>query len=144
MSKSDLTIAALDESFGPKTYQCLDVSGSTPQTYKTDTFEGKVLTLHRPTFDPSIEKSAFPYDWHFKGRRRLWELRIQGKFRKDPEATGADFRFGVELHRPTPANRMQRAFTEYTVSMMQALLGDLYHSFGDDESVPENARRFGR
>eukprot|EP00929_Paragymnodinium_shiwhaense_P076189 TRINITY_DN39127_c0_g1_i1.p1 TRINITY_DN39127_c0_g1~~TRINITY_DN39127_c0_g1_i1.p1 ORF type:complete len:484 (-),score=109.01 TRINITY_DN39127_c0_g1_i1:385-1836(-) len=45
---------------------------------KTEFFEGRALFMHRES-DPSM-----PHQWHFEKRRRNWECRVQGRFKRKP------------------------------------------------------------
>ncbi|CAE7900333.1 unnamed protein product [Symbiodinium microadriaticum] len=48
---------------------------------ENDNFIGKVLLLYRPT--EGLDR-GHPYYDHFRSRKRGWELRLQGKFKKAP------------------------------------------------------------
>mmetsp|Transcript_42700 Transcript_42700/g.97202 ORF Transcript_42700/g.97202 Transcript_42700/m.97202 type:complete len:553 (-) Transcript_42700:145-1803(-) len=46
-------------------------------------FQGRVVCVHRPTHCPSLEPEWDPFfTQHFQGRKRLWEIRIQGRFKE--------------------------------------------------------------
>jgi len=97
---------------------------------------GNILPLHRPTWNKALDKSGnYPYGDHFKGRKRLWEMRMQFKFKKD--ATG--LRFGIELEEYVPLSAAAKKLMSITLAAMRQVAGsDLYHSPGDDpRTTPE-------
>jgi len=50
--------------------------------FSNDYFEGKVLFLHLADSDPTLKRAS--YDNHFDGKKRRFEIRIQGRFKVDP------------------------------------------------------------
>merc|ERR1712048_957383 len=53
-----------------------------------DNFTGSFLFMHRsPDSDGRGPAKASPYDWHFVGKSRRWEARVQGRFRKKTSGT---------------------------------------------------------
>lgn len=90
-----------------------------------------IIALHRPTYDASVEKSGhYPYASYFRGRKRLWEVRVQVRFKKLP--TGRIF-IGLETRNfPSTAAR-GKAMQRLLLRAIQAAVGsDFYQSDGDN------------
>jgi hypothetical protein len=95
--------------------------------------------LHRPTHNPALEKSGqYPYAQHFSGRKRLWEARIQIKFKQTPTAP---VQFGIELDDYVPLPAASKRLMSVVIAALRKVVGnDLYHSVGDDPKVTEGPR----
>jgi len=92
----------------------------------------KVLAMHRPTHEPWREKDAsYPFGWHLAGRRRLWEIRIQLQFKETPQS---QIYFGIMLGKYVPISFLQRQIQKTLVAACRSIVGDFYHSPGDDPS----------
>jgi len=100
--------------------------------FDNENCSGSFVPLHRPTYDSSLDKSGkFPYGDHFRGKKRIWELRYQLKFKKRP--TESKLFFGVECETYVPLNAATKRVMDFTVSSFRQLCGEsLYHSVGDD------------
>jgi len=111
------------------------VRANTPEPYVFDNAfcEGRVLVLHRPTYDAAVDKSGkFPYGDHFKGRKRLWELRVQFRVKAPVEGP---LLVGIELEKYVPLGASAKRLMGMTVAALKQVAGnDLYHSVGDDPS----------
>eukprot|EP00401_Gymnodinium_catenatum_P015011 CAMPEP_0117537094 /NCGR_PEP_ID=MMETSP0784-20121206/41789_1 /TAXON_ID=39447 /ORGANISM="" /LENGTH=491 /DNA_ID=CAMNT_0005333673 /DNA_START=18 /DNA_END=1493 /DNA_ORIENTATION=- len=84
--------------------------------------------LVRPTNSPHAE-SEYRYKWHFDGRRRLWEFRMQIQFRQVPE----DLYFGIEVDAYRPMTGSTRMAYSVLKRFIYAYFGrGFYHSSGDD------------
>jgi len=97
----------------------------------------RCLVLHRPTHEPSLNTSGdYPYGWHFHGRKRLWEVRVQARFKHLP--TGPIY-FGLELlggggHTTGFAKQVKNAL----LALIRRTMGDeFYQSPGDDAATTE-------
>lgn len=105
-----------------------------PEAYcwENEHCSGKYLPLFRPTADPSKDKpGVYPYHDHFKGRKRLWEQRMQFKFKKAPEGDGG-VRFGVQLPEYVPYGPWARRSMNIVVAALRRVVGqDLYYSPGE-------------
>mmetsp|Transcript_62219 Transcript_62219/g.157173 ORF Transcript_62219/g.157173 Transcript_62219/m.157173 type:complete len:382 (+) Transcript_62219:96-1241(+) len=115
------------------------VEGNTqhPAEFENDNCSGLLLALHRPTWNKALDKSCdYPYGDHFKGRKRLWEIRLQFRFKQDVQKP---MRFGIELEDYVPMNAASKKLMGLTVSALRQVAGnDLYHSPGDDpRKTPE-------
>ncbi|CAJ1368678.1 unnamed protein product [Effrenium voratum] len=62
-----------------RTVQCGLRTAAVP--LENENFKGQVLLLYRPT--EGLDR-GHPYFEHFQSRKRNWELRLQGKFKKAP------------------------------------------------------------
>jgi len=92
----------------------------------------KFVWMHRPTHEPHREKSMeYPFSWHLASRKRLWELRLQVRFHKVPQ--GRMF-FGIELEHFVPVSGLTRQAQKALVGACQRVVGDCYHTNGDDPS----------
>lgn len=108
--------------------------GNSEQGYPFDNefASGLFLATHRPTYDKALDKSGdWIYGEHYKGRKRLWEHRLQICFKKPIPRGG--LRFGIELEEYVPLNKPTKKLMEGVVSMLRRVVGnDLYHSVGDN------------
>jgi len=104
-----------------------------PVEFENDNCTGFFVTIHRPTLNKALDKSAeYPYGDHMKGRKRLWELRLQVKFK---EPVNDSLLIGIELEEYVPLNSAAQKLMALTVAALRRVAGnDLYHSIGDDPS----------
>jgi len=101
--------------------------------FENENCYGEFLPLHRPTHDASLENSGnYPYASHFKGRKRLWEMRWTFRFKHEVDG----LMFGVELDEYVPVNAATKRVMGLIVSMLRQTVGsELYHSPGDDPKI---------
>lgn len=104
-----------------------------PYKAENDLARLKILVLHRPTHDPAREASGdYPYSSHFMGRRRIWEVRIQIRFKKLPEGP---IYFGLET-RYIAGHTMSSGVKRIKNMLLGAVRGvigkEFHHSPGDD------------
>jgi len=78
-----------------------------------------------------LDKSGnYPYGDHFRGRKRLWELRVQFRFKEEVDS---NLLVGIELDNYVPLNAAAQRLMGLTVTALRQVAGqDLYHSVGDD------------
>eukprot|EP00930_Biecheleria_cincta_P057058 TRINITY_DN43060_c0_g1_i1.p1 TRINITY_DN43060_c0_g1~~TRINITY_DN43060_c0_g1_i1.p1 ORF type:complete len:384 (+),score=56.84 TRINITY_DN43060_c0_g1_i1:98-1249(+) len=101
-----------------------------PYTFDNENCSGLFLPMHRPTLDMASEADKYPYAAHFKGRKRLWEMRWQFRFK---HAVTDRMRFGIELEEYVPVNSGTRRLMEIIVAVLRQTVGsEVYHSTGDD------------
>eukprot|EP00403_Amphidinium_massartii_P016281 CAMPEP_0178414690 /NCGR_PEP_ID=MMETSP0689_2-20121128/23165_1 /TAXON_ID=160604 /ORGANISM="Amphidinium massartii, Strain CS-259" /LENGTH=405 /DNA_ID=CAMNT_0020035985 /DNA_START=137 /DNA_END=1351 /DNA_ORIENTATION=+ len=103
-----------------------------PATFDNDLCYIQGVALHRPTHDPERDAAGdYPYSWHFQGRKRVWEVRVQVRFKRLPE--GALY-FGLEMrYVPFTQSRSTRYAREIILAALRSVLGDeFYKSSGDD------------
>lgn len=96
----------------------------------------RVVALHKPTHESWREKKgAYPYGWHLKGRKRIWEIRLQMQFKVLPQGR---LYFGLELSKYVPLSQTSRQMQGVLVRALRGCVGnDLYHSPGDDPATVE-------
>eukprot|EP00746_Dinoflagellata_sp_MGD_P034207 gnl/MRDRNA2_/MRDRNA2_18166_c0_seq1.p1 gnl/MRDRNA2_/MRDRNA2_18166_c0~~gnl/MRDRNA2_/MRDRNA2_18166_c0_seq1.p1 ORF type:complete len:401 (+),score=60.20 gnl/MRDRNA2_/MRDRNA2_18166_c0_seq1:126-1328(+) len=101
-----------------------------PRLWENDTLRGKVIMMHKhPCADEGIGLNSA----HFRGRRRLWEVRVQVQFKRRPSGP---LYFGVEA-----SNKMVKpsAWTKYlvdaTVKLLRTVAHDTYLARGDNPAV---------
>lgn len=107
----------------------MPLNGSEPVTIDLENFEGRCLFLHRPL--ASYEDSAddgqgrgYPYEQHFQGRKRLWEWRLQGRFKRRPGTVYC----GIELEDYVPVSFGTRAMMRAILPLVKRVLQcDLLH-----------------
>lgn len=104
--------------------------------FENENCTGSLLFMHRPTDNPVLEKSGrYPYADHFVGRKRLWEARVQLKFKHTPSAPVV---FGIELDDYVPLTKAAKPLMGVVVAALRRVVGnDLYHSVGDDPSATD-------
>lgn len=107
----------------------------TPEVIENDLCSLKVVVMHKPTHDASLRKSyKYPYGSHLGGKKRLWEVRLQLRFKHAPVNP---LFFGVELSSFIALEWAARQAQKALVSACTTIVGDLYHTNGDD---PAQAR----
>mmetsp|Transcript_33092 Transcript_33092/g.60672 ORF Transcript_33092/g.60672 Transcript_33092/m.60672 type:complete len:463 (+) Transcript_33092:108-1496(+) len=100
-----------------------------PIEFELDNFVGRCLFIHRPvwSYDNDEDGRDYPYKQHFHGRRRLWEFRIQGHFKKRPGRLFA----GIELERYVPVSWATQAAMRGMLPLVQRVLGaEVVHELG--------------
>lgn len=106
-----------------------------PVVMENDLCKIKGIALHRPTHQPWREKNGdYPYSWHFQDRKRIWEVRIQMRFKRLPEGP---LYFGLEMRYVTmtlSANVM-RAKNLVLRALRSVIGSEFYQSPGEDPLV---------
>jgi len=99
--------------------------------FENDFLNGKGLALHQPTHAKHLEATGeYPYSWHLSGRKRLWEIRLQIRFKRIPQSK---VYFGLELGGYVPVSGFAKRVQQALVKMIRAAVGnDFYHSSGDN------------
>lgn len=114
-------------------YKQLTFNGPVPTDFESDNFYGKLLILHRPTssYDNKANGEAYPFKQHFHGRKRLWEWRLQGRFKRKPGVLYA----GIELEEYVHHNLAARTLTRAILPLVQRTLEckDVLHELGSEE-----------
>lgn len=118
------------ESFRP-----LIVNAPEPVEFETETFVGRCLFMHRPTSSYSNQDSgdAYPYKEHFHGRKRLWEWRLQGRFKRQPGLLYA----GIELEEYVAVTWGTRALMKGLLPLIQKAIGckQVHHEIGNEYDI---------
>lgn len=98
--------------------------------FECDFCTTKIVVMHKPTSDPAREKTKeYPFSSYLDGKKRLWEMRFQLRFKKVPD--GQLF-FGVELGRYVSLSTITKQAQKALVASCSAIVGDCYHSNGDN------------
>eukprot|EP00931_Biecheleriopsis_adriatica_P118469 TRINITY_DN93873_c0_g1_i1.p1 TRINITY_DN93873_c0_g1~~TRINITY_DN93873_c0_g1_i1.p1 ORF type:complete len:385 (-),score=56.36 TRINITY_DN93873_c0_g1_i1:52-1206(-) len=92
---------------------------------------GSWLCMHKPTDDPeTMERADYPHAEHLHGRKRLWEFRLQLKFR---EEVPGDMFFGCEQDRYYHVPTVEKYISSSVISLLRHASGDgMYQTHGDD------------
>lgn len=101
--------------------------------FENDNCCGSFLSLHRATYDKQLDASGhYPYGKYFMGKKRLWEARVQLRFKRSPPAQ-SDMFFGIELEQYVAMGRGSKRSMDMLVGMLKRVVGNqIYHSIGDD------------
>jgi len=97
---------------------------SGPTEFECDNFVGRCMLLHRPSWSyddgelQDLAQAHYPYKEHFHGRKRLWEWRIQGHFKRRPGLLYC----GVELEKYVPVNFATRTLMRGIIPLVQGAL----------------------
>lgn len=93
----------------------------------------KFLVLHKPTHEKEREVSGhYPYSWHLHGRKRIWEVRVQVRFKQPSKQTiyfGLEMRHAVGHQMSAGVNRIKGVLL---AAIKQQVGEQFYHSPGDD------------
>eukprot|EP00930_Biecheleria_cincta_P021732 TRINITY_DN16015_c0_g1_i1.p1 TRINITY_DN16015_c0_g1~~TRINITY_DN16015_c0_g1_i1.p1 ORF type:complete len:400 (-),score=45.08 TRINITY_DN16015_c0_g1_i1:139-1287(-) len=92
---------------------------------------GAWLCIHKPTNDPErIASGDYPYADHFHTRKRLWEFRLQLKFR---EPVDGEVIFGCEQDRYYHVPTVEKYISSTVIGLLRTAAGDaMYQTHGDD------------
>jgi hypothetical protein len=103
-----------------------------PWTFENDTCSWSMLSMLRATYNQELDKSGnYLYGKYFLGKKRLWELRVQFKFKR--RVRPDKVYLALELHKHVHLNRATKILMDMVVNLMRRAVGDqLYHSVGDD------------
>lgn len=112
-----------------RTHKPLQMNSGVPVEFENDNFKGRCMFLHRPSWSYDSKSTAtYAYKNHFHERKRLWEWRLQGHFKRLP---GVVY-FGAELEEYVPVNFATRTIMRGILPLMQAALQckALHHELG--------------
>eukprot|EP00931_Biecheleriopsis_adriatica_P093042 TRINITY_DN66794_c0_g1_i1.p1 TRINITY_DN66794_c0_g1~~TRINITY_DN66794_c0_g1_i1.p1 ORF type:complete len:395 (+),score=54.15 TRINITY_DN66794_c0_g1_i1:69-1253(+) len=105
-------------------------NASRHESYENELCAVKVVAMHRPTHEPWREQTKeYPFAWHLHGRKRLWEIRLQLRFKKVPVN---QLFFGITLGGYVHVSGVSRHLQKLLLQACKSIVGDLYHSPGDD------------
>jgi len=106
----------------------IDMNPSKPTFRQSEFSTVKACGLVRPTHKPHMN---YPFAWHFAGKKRLWEFRMQIQFHKIPE----ELLFGIEIDSYSPMSSRTRMAYSLLKRLVFSYFGSgFYHSPGDDPS----------
>jgi len=103
--------------------------------FENDFASGAFLSLHRATYDKVANDSGdYTYGEYFLGKKRIWEARVQMKFKVEPKQE--ELFFGIELEQYVPMNGATKTVMKMLIQAMKGALDtkQIYHSIGDDPS----------
>lgn len=89
--------------------------------------KGKYYYFHPPTTD-GVDQWCADY---FKGKTRLWELRIQLQFKHLP-SSDSEMYFGIELEGYVPISSATKRAQSLLIAAIRSAMGGVYQSNGDD------------
>lgn len=119
---------------GPK-LSPMRTNSSEPLEFETECFVGRCLFMHRPSwsFDNKDTGDTYPYKEHFHGRKRLWEWRLQGRFKRRPGLLYA----GIELEGYVKVSWGTRALMKGLVPLIRKAINcnQVHHELGNDYDV---------
>ncbi|CAJ1419155.1 unnamed protein product [Effrenium voratum] len=105
-----------------------------PFAFETELCKGSYFFFHPPTDGRAFRGASGGLDFaeYFRGKTRLWELRMQLTMKT--ALPSKDLYFGVELedyvHLPAAAKRV----VQLSVAAIRQAVGGVYHTQGDDPS----------
>lgn len=92
----------------------------------------KVHFIHKPTHEPWRETTGdYPYSDRICGRKRIWEFRVQLRFKRIPEDR-SNLHFGLVLGGYVKVAGVARQVQKTLVHAIRSVVGNFYHSMGDD------------
>jgi len=118
-------------------YKRWGFNGPLPTEFESENFKGRILCLLRPasSYGNKDNGEAYPWKQHFHGRKRLWEWRLQGRFKQQPSVLYA----GIELEEYVHHNLAARTLTRGILPLVQRALEckDVIHELGnpDDQDL---------
>lgn len=103
-----------------------------PSVFENELCSGSFFTLHRATHDKALDRSgAYAYGEYFLDKSRLWEARVQFRFKKPPKVE--DLYFGVEIEEYVPMAGPAKHTLALIVQTLKGVVGQqVYHTVGDD------------
>lgn len=118
-------------------YKPMPLDSPRPIEFEQDNFTGRCVFIHRPswTYENPETGEIYPYRQLFHGRKRLWEWRLQGRFKRRPGMLYC----GIELEDYVPVNFATRSLMRGILPLIQAAIQCklVHHEVGDpyDPSV---------
>jgi len=113
-----------------------------PIDFDSGICHGSWLCVHKPTFEPDrMQSGKYPLAEHFHQRKRLWEWRLQLRFRDTVSADSV--RFGCEQDRYYHVGTVERYISSSVISLLRHASADnMYQTHGEDPaSVQGEAER---
>jgi len=120
---------------GSAQFSPVPVETPSPVEFELDNFKGICMFLHRPawSYDNPDTEISYPYKQLFHGRRRLWEWRLQGKFKQRP----GQLYVGIELEDYVPVNFATRSLMRGILPLIQSAIQCklVHHEIGDPDDA---------
>ena len=118
------------------------INSETPFEFENDYFVGRIVILHR-------EPVEYPFDYRygefFKTKKRRWELRWQGKFKKqfdEPIVFGAEMSSGSAPKMSFASKAFMSLLIKFSQSLARARGSDLFTNVTEETVPPEVPRYF--
>eukprot|EP01031_Cornospumella_fuschlensis_P034759 gene34759-42090_t len=100
-----------------------------PTPFETEFFKGIAMIIIRTKpIDPRFRE-------FFEGRRRLFEVQVQGKFKREP--AGEVF-VGAEGSQKLELGIITRSISRVVSQFISTMVSDLHYSFGDNQDNPNH------
>mmetsp|Transcript_8423 Transcript_8423/g.25455 ORF Transcript_8423/g.25455 Transcript_8423/m.25455 type:complete len:391 (+) Transcript_8423:65-1237(+) len=105
---------------------------SEPWPYESDNTTGSYMFFH-PATGPNTKEGpdGFDYAEYFRGKSRMWEMRVHMNFKNVPRDDEELF-FGIELDQYVAMSQATKQAQKVVVAGIKQAIGGLYHSAGDD------------
>lgn len=104
-----------------------------PEVFENELASVKMISMHKPTHETYREETGeYPFSSYLTGKRRMWEIRLQLRFKQLPQKP---LYFGIELPSYVPLSTMSRQAQKALVGACRRIIGDCYHSPGDDPAT---------
>lgn len=107
-----------------------------PHSFENEFCTGKFIYFHPPTSSEPAGAGSLDYHKYFKGKKRVWELRVEFSFKRPPSHE-EDLFFGVELEDYVPTNAAMKRVGGLAVAAIRQAVGEVYQSYGDDPAETE-------
>lgn len=106
----------------------MPVNSARASRIENSNFSGSFLFLHRePEADLNPLGKKSPYEWHFTGKTRRWEARVQGKFRRKPIGTLYTGCVLEDFNYETPQSWAASMLSAAVVPLMEAVVGERFY-----------------
>lgn len=100
------------------------------EAIENDLCSAKLVVMHKPTHNLALEKTGqYPFSSHLSGKRRLWEIRVQMRFKQVPKS---QLFVGLELGKFVALSTITKQVQKALVGACKGIVGDCYHSNGDN------------
>lgn len=102
-----------------------------PYEFENEFCTGKYIFFHPPTCKESEGAGVLDFRKYFKGKKRVWEMRIEFTF-KVPPASDAPLYFGIEMEKYVPLSQASKRVVSVAAAAIRKAVGGLYQSPGDN------------
>lgn len=110
----------------------LPINADAGTPIENDLLVGSVALLHRPTSKPELEKQSYAYRWHFGDKTRLWELRLQVRFKALPAGPLYGGMCLEDFNYAKVPSAATRALAAVGVPLLRRTVGqEVFFSWGD-------------
>ncbi|KAF4695974.1 hypothetical protein FOZ60_002672 [Perkinsus olseni] len=119
----------------------LTVNSAEPMPIETEWFKGHIMVMHKP---PGPDGTPFRYLDYLGSKRRRWEMRWQGRFKKE---VPPDLRFGLEVDNDPPelgfaTRTLVRILLKVASRLAEARGSHLYCNYGSQRHSDHGATYF--